>query len=555
MTRPRYVPAKEAGLPRPNHNSPSQSGNYALSTNPALTSPNDTGQPVPYSLFPRDDLPAPVGVPHEQTDTEQPSVRTRSNERGKYHEDHHPSGQVTTTIGNSRRATPARSLSGTQNSVSHSGSNRVGTSAQPSSCLSRLGQEFIKIEYGQYSTCKVFIEDHPDILHEKLNDFQLEAVRLEREGRFSMVRTCVQQLLLLRGCLSKSDEGHEPFLSRMKNGDKETLKSFLLDFDKTLKALRAKAADAGPLLLVKSAEPEPVRSTSRGLSGIPQGRHAPETIRRDSNDSALSESARALSIGSRHDPERSGSHGQAGKKPIIPPAGRTATHRRSTLGSVDENASLDVQSDTNSQAGDVSIVDAKDLDIRGSAGEREELDHRYQRRNDAKKYFVVGRVFAMLWHEGAGDKKGGHLSQVGPYKVSKYSTKKGKYNEDVFSHIRRMVVVRARHGYCWCVPINTYNFQGVAKKGLSDEDREAHSIIYMDDTKPAISSTEKGMMFKDPVAVTAASAEQKLHRMSRVNFGKVYSVEWNVKVMPVGKVNERSMAAFTGYWYNEATRP
>jgi len=39
--------------------------------------------------------------------------------------------------------------------------------------------------------------------------------------------------------------------------------------------------------------------------------------------------------------------------------------------------------------------------------------------------------------------------------------------------------------------------------------------------------------------------------MSRLNFGKVYSVEWNVKVMDVGKVNADSMAAFTGYWRNE----
>ena len=60
-------------------------------------------------------------------------------------------------------------------------------------------------------------------------------------------------------------------------------------------------------------------------------------------------------------------------------------------------------------------------------------------------------------------------------------------------------------------------------------------------------------MVKKPIAVTASNPEQKLHKMSRLNFGKVYSVEWNVKVMNVGKVNADSMATFVCYWLNEAT--
>jgi hypothetical protein len=206
------------------------------------------------------------------------------------------------------------------------------------------------------------------------------------------------------------------------------------------------------------------------------------------------------------------------------------------------------------------ILDAAELDIRGNGGDHEELDHRYRIRSDAKQFLMVGRVFAMLWpetpgHEGASDKKGGHLSQAEPFNVQRDSKREGKYNEKVFSHILRMVAVKARHGYCWCVPINTYNYQGVAKKGLSPEDRQAHSIIYMDDTKPAIHPAERGMMFKSPIAVCAASSEQKLHCMSRINFGKVYSVEWNVKVMNVGKVHRDSMFNFEGYWRNEVTKP
>jgi hypothetical protein len=214
------------------------------------------------------------------------------------------------------------------------------------------------------------------------------------------------------------------------------------------------------------------------------------------------------------------------------------------------NVQTDLRSQTTSQASNASITDFSQLDIRGNGEEREELDHRYQKRTDAKKFFVIGRVFAMLFHESAGDVKGGHLSRAVRFDVG-WDKNKGKYNQEVYCHIRRMVVVRERHGYCWCIPINTYNYQGVATKDLSTQDRKAHCVIYMDNTHPTIDVKENGLIVKNPIAVTAANPEQKLHEMSRLNFGKVYSVEWNVKVMNVGKVNADSMAAFTGYWHNE----
>jgi hypothetical protein len=396
-----------------------------------------------------------------------------------------------------------------------------------SSYLSRLGQAFIKIGYGQYRTCQNFIHDYPEIRKEALGNFQLEAVRLEQEGKFSMVENCVQQLLLLHNCSSKSDEESEDFFDRMKRRDQATLESFLGNFDKTLGALKAKAASVRPIQHVRP-EHHPLGSINRGSSQVPaEVRHAPEPNRHNDAENDLPASVRRLSI----------------------------RDTKPKLSSVVEHPGPDLQSDTNSQAGDVSTLDAAELDIRGNGGDHEELDHRYYKRPDGRRFFVVGRVFAMLWHEGAGDKKGGHLSQAERFNVQRNSKRKGKYNEEVFSHIRRMAVVKARHGYCWCVPINTYNYQGVAKKGLSPEDRQAHSIIYMDDTKPAIHAAEKGMMFKSPIAVCAASSEQKLHCMSRINFGKVYSVEWNVKVMNVGKVHRDSMINFEGYWRNEATNP
>ena len=54
-------------------------------------------------------------------------------------------------------------------------------------------------------------------------------------------------------------------------------------------------------------------------------------------------------------------------------------------------------------------------------------------------------------------------------------------------------------------------------------------------------------MTKDPLEVTPDTWDQKLDRMSRLNFGKVYTVEHNVKVMSVGKISRSSMPKLLGY--------
>jgi hypothetical protein len=62
---------------------------------------------------------------------------------------------------------------------------------------------------------------------------------------------------------------------------------------------------------------------------------------------------------------------------------------------------------------------------------------------DAKRFFTVGRVFAMLYTEAAGDTSTGNVNDEA------YSTI--RYEEIVYSSIRRFVVVEVRQGfvYAW----------------------------------------------------------------------------------------------------------
>ncbi|KAJ5928614.1 hypothetical protein N7466_007570 [Penicillium verhagenii] len=176
----------------------------------------------------------------------------------------------------------------------------------------------------------------------------------------------------------------------------------------------------------------------------------------------------------------------------------------------------------------------------GNGGENETLDPRYKRQSDPRKFFRVGRVFAMLWHENAG-LHGTIMSQRGSNLGRDYT--KGKYQEPIYSSIRRMVVIKEQKGCSWCLPITTYSGQGVAKSGV---DRNKHTVVYMRGCHP-VTKVNEPKMTKEPLEVEPAKPDQKLDPMSRLNFGKVYTVEHNVKVLPVGRITEGSLAKFLEY--------
>ncbi|ERF75812.1 hypothetical protein EPUS_01642 [Endocarpon pusillum Z07020] len=156
-----------------------------------------------------------------------------------------------------------------------------------------------------------------------------------------------------------------------------------------------------------------------------------------------------------------------------------------------------------------------------------------------EKFFVRGRVLAMLWHENAGS-RGTQLSEA---------SRRGPYQQDIITKTRRMVLVKKMHGFSWCIPIHTYSGQGVTKRGLSREDIERHAVIYMQGTKSQPRQDERGLV-KEPIAVKPASPDQKLDPMSRLNFGKPYTVEHNIKAMEVGMVTDKSMPYLVTYFQN-----
>ena len=164
-------------------------------------------------------------------------------------------------------------------------------------------------------------------------------------------------------------------------------------------------------------------------------------------------------------------------------------------------------------------------------------------RKHPKRFFTVGKVFLVLWAEPAGDI---------PTTVSNPEISTGQYGQRVYSKIRRFVVIREQENYCSALPILTYNGQGVAKRGVK---KFEHAIVYTGRTPPTERMSERPAkgesgMQGEAIRVNPVNTSDKLDAMSRIDFGKVHTIQHNIKVKSFGQVNPKSMAALLAQFSN-----
>jgi hypothetical protein len=179
--------------------------------------------------------------------------------------------------------------------------------------------------------------------------------------------------------------------------------------------------------------------------------------------------------------------------------------------------------------------------IYGTKGDTEELDGSYKVRNfDYQKFFRPGRVFSTLWTNpysgttNTNDSENNQFMSSVTYVI---------YKQKVHSKIRRFVVVRQRDRCCLCLPVTTYDGRGYRKKGINLDE---HGLIYSSDKKP---SSVQGIT-KAPLKVKLSRGAEKLVNPSYINYGRVYTVETNVKVKDVGDLDTDSRRLLRRY-FNE----
>lgn len=169
--------------------------------------------------------------------------------------------------------------------------------------------------------------------------------------------------------------------------------------------------------------------------------------------------------------------------------------------------------------------------ISRTTGQVEPLDPSYQvRKHDYKKFFRVGRVFATLWPDSFSTRNSSQET----------FTSIISYGDKVHVKIRRFVVVREEGRSCTCLPITSYNGRGFKKRGIHLNE---HGFIYSHNLPKAVPGMEK-----KPLKLNLSRGANKLSEKAMINYGRVYTVETNVKVKDVGELDRYSRELLTHYF-------
>jgi hypothetical protein len=175
------------------------------------------------------------------------------------------------------------------------------------------------------------------------------------------------------------------------------------------------------------------------------------------------------------------------------------------------------QADRLDQRRQSSFIEAQSLTVAG-----------YVIIDQPSRFFQIGKVFKTLWTEPAsGTMSDSHLGTL--HTVA--------FGQVAYSKVRRFVVIRKRLHCCLCLPILTYGGQGATKPGIRVSD---HGIVYpANEDRPLAAPGE--LLGRHALGVVIDEPGETLDPMSRIDYGKVYTVQHNIKVMNVGRIDAAHM--------------
>ncbi|CAK1364485.1 unnamed protein product [Cercospora beticola] len=145
----------------------------------------------------------------------------------------------------------------------------------------------------------------------------------------------------------------------------------------------------------------------------------------------------------------------------------------------------------------------------------------------SSKFFKVGRVLKVLWSEPAGE--------FGSVLATQSFT--DVYGERVYVRCRRFIVVAKREQHALAVPVLSYKGRGADASKTRSQD---HAIAYMGSEAPRPLKNE-GAMLMPGIRIIPDEPGEKLAPSSRIHFGKIYTIEHNIKVKSVGMVHDLSL--------------
>ncbi|KAK4039588.1 hypothetical protein C8A01DRAFT_16457, partial [Parachaetomium inaequale] len=158
-----------------------------------------------------------------------------------------------------------------------------------------------------------------------------------------------------------------------------------------------------------------------------------------------------------------------------------------------------------------------------------------------KRFFCPGRIFATVWFEpGTAD-----LLQQQPGPKAWSSACPAFHDAKPVARFRWFVVVRRRLHHSLCFRITTYGGKSASKtnRGRAGD----FVVLHRADVDPEPPSAGEEIT-REPIAVIIEDEEHYISPFARLDCGRIYTVEDNLPVAKIGRVQTPSLPLLEGYY-------
>ncbi|KAK0633756.1 hypothetical protein B0T14DRAFT_561311 [Immersiella caudata] len=171
----------------------------------------------------------------------------------------------------------------------------------------------------------------------------------------------------------------------------------------------------------------------------------------------------------------------------------------------------------------------------------EPLDDRFKKVEKPKRFFSVGRIFKTVWFEPRGSETPVRRADL-EWSDSCTTPFHGKRP---LAKFRWFVVVRKRLNHSLCFSITTFAGPGTARsrRGRAMD----FVVLHSSEIEPPMPYEEEGIVRK-PIGVIIEEDEQYISPLARLDCSRLYTVEDDLEVMKIGRVNPESLIHLEEYY-------
>jgi hypothetical protein len=93
--------------------------------------------------------------------------------------------------------------------------------------------------------------------------------------------------------------------------------------------------------------------------------------------------------------------------------------------------------------------------------------------------------------------------------------------------------------------IHTYQNKGTTARSARPRD---HVIVYSEGRQPSlVPGEDRSIRDRDPIKVNMDPKGEPLNAAARLNLAKIYTIEHNIPIFPVGKISSKDIEKIRGY--------